>query len=320
MIFLELGLLLLQAAVPQSVQAPPSLLPVQMGYSVSPDTVVIGQPFDLFIKVRAPTGVRFEFPAGPDTATQNGIRPIELRGEKLVAMLGDTAVALYHLVAWDIGVQPLRFTDVRVTSGGQERRLPLGDAFVFVKSVLPTDKDLRIPKPARPLIVLPTFDWMRWLAILAALIAAALAWWAWRRYRNRPKPPIDPYAHAQEEFARIERQRLLEEGRYAEYFAAMVDVTREYLASRVPGVRRSNTTSELLRAMQPRDGIEAELPRLLERGDLVKFAGVDSSPEEAREAGRALRAIVDHVEARLNPESEPAKRAAAGAAAKERAA
>jgi hypothetical protein len=322
-IFLELGLLLLQAAVAQSVQAPPAVLPVQMGYSVTPDTVLIAQPFNLFIKVRAPSGVRFEFPTGPDTITQNSIRPIELHGEKLVTMLGDTAVALYHLVAWDIGVQPLRFPDVRVTFAGQERRLPLGGAFVFVKSVLPTDRDLRIPKPARPLIVLPVINWLRWLALLAALIAAAMVWWAWRRYRNRPKPPVDPYAYAQQEFARIEQQRLLEDGRYAEFYAAMIDVTREYLAARVPGVRRSSTTSELLRTMQPRDGIEAELPRLLERADLVKFARADASLEEAREAGLALRAIVDHVEARVNSESEPAKRAAAAAAAaaaKERAA
>jgi hypothetical protein len=320
-IFWELGLLLLQAVAPQSVQAPPGPLPVQMGYSVSPDTVVIGQPFNLFIKVRAPSGVRFEFPAGPDTVTQKGIRPIELHGEKLVAMLGDTAVALYHLVAWDIGIQPLKFPDVRVTFGGQERRLSLGGASVFVKSVLPADQALRIPKPARPLIVLPVINWLRWLAILAALIAAALAWWAWRRYRNRPKPPIDPYAHALEEFARIDRQRLLEDRSYAEYFAAMVDVTREYLAARVPGVRRSSTTSELLRTMQPHDGVEAELPSLLEQADLVKFARADASLEEAREAGLVSRAIVDHIEARVNPESEPAKRAAAAAAAaaKERA-
>jgi hypothetical protein len=69
--------------------------------------------------------------------------------------------------------------------------------------------------------------------------------------------------------------------------------------------------------MQPRDGVEAELPRLLERADLVKFARANVSLEESREAGLALRAIVDHVEARVNPESELAKRAAAG---KERAA
>ncbi len=288
-----------------------------MGYRVSPDTVLIGQPFNLFIKVTAPKGVRFEFPAGPDTTAQNGIRPIELRGEKLVTMLGDTAVALYHLVAWDIGAQPLRFPDVRVTFEGQERRPPLGGASVLVKSVLPADTSLRVPKPPRPFIVLPVFNWLLWVALLAAAIAAALAWWAWRRYRNRPKAPVDPYARAQQEFARIEQRHLLEDGRFAEYYAAMVDVTREYLAARVPGVRRSDTTSELLRTMQPRDGVEGELPRLLERADLVKFARADVSLAEAREAGLALRAIVDHVEARVNPESEAAKRAAG---AKERAA
>lgn len=303
--------LLLQAVVPQSAQAPPGELPVQMGYRVSPDTVLIGQPFSLFIKVLAPKGVRFEFPAGPDTAAQNGIRPIELRGEKLVSMLGDTAVALYRLVAWDIGVQPLRIAEVRVTFEGRERRPQLGDASVFVKSVLPADTSLRVPKPARPLIVLPIFNWLLWLALLATAIVAALLWWAWRRYRNRPKAPVDPYERAQEEFSHIERRRLLETGRYAEYYAAVVDVARAYLAARVPGVRRSDTTSELLRAMQRRDGVESELPRLLERGDLIKFARADVSLDEARDAGAALRAIVDHVEARLNPESELARRSAA---------
>jgi hypothetical protein len=288
-----------------------------MGFKVNPDTVLIGQQFNLFIKVHAPPGVRFEFPTGPDTTTQNGMRPIELRGEKLVTMLVDTAVALYHLTAWDIGAQPLRIPDVRITFAGQERRLSLTGAVVFVKSVLPADTALRVPKPARPLIVLPVFNWLLWLALVAAAIVAALLWWAWRRYRNRPKAPVDPYARAQQEFARIEQLRLLEDGEYGEYYARTIDVVREYLAARVPGVRRSDTSTELLRTMQPRDGIEAELPRLLDRGDLVKFARADVPLEEARQAGFALRAIVDHVEARLDPESEPAKRAAA---AKERAA
>lgn len=312
-----LGLLLLQTLAPQAVQAPPGDLLVRMGYRVNPDTVLIGQPFQLFIKVYAPKGVRFEFPAGPDTATQNGVRPIELRGERRVSMLGDTAVALYNLVAWDVGAQPLRIPDVRVTFEGQERRPPLGAASVFVRSVLPADTSLRVPKPARPLIVLPVFNWLLWLGVLAAAIIAGLLWWAWRRYRNRPKAPLDPYVRAQQEFARTEQRRLLEDGRYSDYYAAMADVVREYLVARVPGVRRSDTTSELLRAMQPREGVESELPRLLERADLVKFARADVSLEEAREAGLALRAIVDHVEARLNPQSEVAKRSAA---AKERAA
>ncbi|MDB4871288.1 MAG: hypothetical protein JWL97_2292 [Gemmatimonadales bacterium] len=313
MIRIAVGVLLLPALVPQSArtqQTAPGAIPVQMGYRVSPDTVIIGQPFNLFVKIAAPMGVRFEFPAGPDTAMQNGVRPIELRGEKLVSMLGDTAVALYRLVAWDVGVQPLRIPDVRAALGGAERRLPLSGASVFVKSVLPADTSLRVPKPPRGLIILPVFNWWPWLALAAAIIAGVLLWWAWRRYRNRPKAPIDPYVRAQRELEHIERMGLLEADRGPEYLALFVDVAREYLAARVPGVRRSDTTSELLRTMQPHDGVEAELPRLLERADLVKFAGEDLPRDEAREAGLAIRAIVDHVEARLNPESEPAKRAA----------
>ncbi len=281
-----------------------------MGYRVNPDTVIIGQPFNLFVKIAAPMGVRFEFPAGPDTAVQNGVRPIELRGEKLVSMLGDTAVALYHLVAWDIGVQPLRIADIRAALGGAERRLPLSGASVFVKSVLPADTSLRTPKPPRPLIVLPVFNWWPWLALIAAIIAATLLWWAWRRYKNRPQAPVDPYVRAQREFDRIERMGLLEVDHGPEYLALIVDVAREYLAARVPGVRRSDTTSELLRAMQPQNGVEAELPGLLERTDLVKFAGEELPRDEARKAGLEIRAIVDHVEARLNPESVPAKKIA----------
>lgn len=313
MIRIASALLLLQAALPQSVRAQQSVgapIPVQMGYRVNPDTVIIGQPFDLFVKIAAPMGVRFEFPAGPDTVMQNGVRPIELRGEKLVSMLGDTAVALYHLVAWDIGVQPLRIADIRATLGGAERRLPLSGASVFVRSVLPADTSLRIPKPPRPPIVLPVFNWLPWLALVAAIITATLLWWAWRRYKNRPQAPVDPYVRAQREFERIERMGLLEADRGPQYLALIVDVAREYLASRVPGVRRSDTTSELLRAMQPQDGVEADLPGLLERADLVKFAGDDLPRDQAREAGQAVRAIVDHVEARLNPESEPAKKMA----------
>jgi hypothetical protein len=57
--------------------------------------------------------------------------------------------------------------------------------------------------------------------------------------------------------------------------------------------------------------VEADLPRLFERGDLVKFARADVSLNDARGAGLALRTIVDHVEARVNKDSEVAKREAA---------
>jgi hypothetical protein len=161
------------------------------------------------------------------------------------------------------------------------------------------------------LIVLPVFNWWPWLALLAAAIVGALGWWAWRRYKNRPIVPEDPYVRAQREFAQIEKERLIEGGRPGEHVARMIDVLREYLAARVPGVRRSDTTSELLRSMHPTEGVEAELPTMLEQSDLVKFAQAPVSAEDARITTANAKAIVDHVEIRLNPESEIAKRAAA---------
>jgi len=271
--------------------------------------VLIGQPFNLLVKVHAPRGVRFEFPEGPDTTTENGIRPIELRSARAVTMIGDTAVALYRLVAWDVGAQPLRVADVRISYDRLERRAPLGTASVFVRSVLPAAEDLRIPKPARPIIVLPVFNWWPWIALAIAALITGLLWWAWRRYRNRPIAPVDPYIRAQREFARVEGMSLIENGAPRQHLTEMVDVMREYLAARVPGVRRSDTTTELLRSMQAGEGPEALLPDLLDRADFIKFAQGNTGGPEAAAAGNTAREIVDHVEARVNPESAPAKRA-----------
>jgi hypothetical protein len=298
---------LLQAAVPQATVED---LPVRMGFTVRPDTVLIGQPFNLLVKVHAPRGVRFEFAEGPDTTTENGIRPIEPRGARAVTMIGDTAVALYRLVAWDVGVQPLRIGDVRISYERLERRAPLTTASVFVRSVLPEAENLRIPKPARPIIVLPVFNWWPWIALALAALVSGLLWWAWRRYRNRPIPPVDPYVRAQREFARVEALALIENGAPRQHLADMVDVMREYLAARVPGVRRSHTTTELLGSMQLGEGPEARLPDLLDRADFIKFAQGNAGGPEAAAAGNTAREIVDHVEARVNPESEPARRAA----------
>jgi len=311
---LAAAVFLLQAAVPQGTVED---LPVKMGFTVRPDTVLIGQPFNLLVKVHAPKGVRFEFPEGPDTTTGNGVRPIELTGARAVTMIGDTAVALYRLVAWDVGAQPLRIADVRISYERLERRAPLGTASVFVRSVLPAAENLRVPKPARPIIVLPVFNWWPWIALAVAALITGLLWWAWRRYRNRPITPVDPYVRAQREFARVEGMALIQNDAPRRHLTEMVDVMREYLAARVPGVRRSHTSAELLGSMQRGEGPEALLPDLLDRADFIKFAKGNTGGPEATAAGKTAREIVDQVEARLNPESAPAKRARA---AQERAA
>ncbi len=295
----------------QIAAARPADIPVQMAYSVRPETLTVGDHFTFVVRVLAPPGARFEFPAGPDTTGESGIRPVELVGPKLVTMHGDTAVAGYRLAVWDVGSQPLRMPDIVVSYGPAVRRLPLGDATVFIKSVLPSDTSLRKPKPARAPIRLAAFNWVPWLALLAALLAALALWLLWRRWRRRGLAPINPYQRAIAEFGRIERTDMLQSGRFAEYHSAMVDVLRDYLAARVPGVRKSHTTAELLDGFPLRSGeslggaellggVENELPPLLHSSDMVKFAKGTVNAEEARGAGKTSRAIVDRIEALLS--------------------
>ena len=294
--------LFLQAGVSQGA------FPVQLGFALDRDTVSVGDHVTLIVRLLAPHGAEFAFPEGPDTTRKEGSYPVELVGKRATTMQGDTAVAGYRLVAWDVGIQPVNMPDVVVTYRGQKQLVPLSGIHLFVRSVLPKDTALRKPKPARPLIALTTFDWKKWLPLLLLLLLALIGWWLWRRYRRRMALPVDPYQRAKIEFARVEREYPAERdpGRH---LAGMVDVMRDYLAARVTGVRRSFTTRELLPRMALAGEAERKLPGLLEHADTVKFARGTATPAEAAAGGQSARAIVDEIEARTVA-SENAERAA----------
>jgi hypothetical protein len=178
---------------------------------------------------------------------------------------------------------------------------------VFVKSVLPADSTLRIPKPARPAILITGLNW-RPLLLALALIAAALGLWRlWIWYRRRKDAPLDPYDAAQREFTRIEGMNLLASGQGELHAALMSDVMREYLARRVPEIERSHTSSELIAAGGRIYPAAGGLGELLWRTDLIKFARIGVTPEEAEKLGASARAVVESVEEHIVAEEERAR-------------
>jgi hypothetical protein len=291
---IALLLLLLQVATPH--------FPVQLGVRITPDTVTVGQRFIVLLKIRAPARATISFPAGVDSAAGASATAPQIIGTPLLDSLpdatGTTRTAAYRFTAWDIGPQRLGLGNIAVVVQGRTEYVSLAGQAVFVRSVLPADTTKRQPKPPRQLIVLTPFNWWPWLALLAAILLALLAWWLWRAWRRRRNAPLPPFETAEREFARVEALKLIETGEPERHAAMMTDVLRDYLAARVDGVQRSQTTPELLTAAAPVHPYAGGLATLLSQADLVKFARQRIAAADAQALGGHARSIVRQVENR----------------------
>jgi hypothetical protein len=302
----------LQAAPARQPVPPAQNVPqVQMGFAVEPDTVTVGDPFRLTVRIRAPKGASVTFPAGPDSgATVEALDPRQEREGTDSTSLD--VIAAWRLAAWDTGDQPLRMRDVVVNVDGRERRVALTTLSVHVRSVLPADTTQRVPKPQRALFEFGVPWWYWLLAALAAIGLIGLFWWWWRRRRKRKAGEVeDPFADAESEFERVERLGLVEAGERGRYVALMVEVMRTYLARRIPAAHPSLTTNELLIGVRENNTVPVNrLALVLADADLVKFARRATTAERARELGTEARGIVAAVRAAEIKAAEEAKRAA----------
>ncbi|HYD54917.1 MAG TPA: hypothetical protein VEA99_19940 [Gemmatimonadaceae bacterium] len=313
--WLALLLVLVGASV---ARAQDTTFRVQYGVKVSPDTVTVGDPLRVVVRVRAPMGAEIEFPKDPDTTGT-----LQPRDPRSIRTAPDTAAldqsATYTLSAWDVDSQTVALGEVLVRLDGEERRVPLGRIHVFVKRVLPADTTRHVPKPPRALIEPATWPWWLLALLAAAIVVGLLLWWAHRLRQKREEAPTeDPFAYARREFARIEGLRLPEAGEPGRHVALMVDVLRDYLAARVPGALRSATSFELVSALRGRRVVPRDrLARLLSEADLIKFARSPVSRDHAYELGRDAAALVEEAQAQLVAEEAAARERASQAQARE---
>ena len=270
---------------------------VQAGVSLSKDTVTIGEPFLVRVRVRAPLGSEIRFPENPDSAgTVQARDPRTIVTTDSVGALDQTAT--YRVAAWDIGSQPIVIGDVAVVGDGSRtaRPVPVAELRVFVRSLLPADSTLRVPKPARPLWEPAVFPWWLLAALLAAVAIGLGIWW-WLRRRRRPVAVVvvDPYVRAQREFTRLETMGLVDAGERTRFVALAVEVLRDYLASREADAHLALTSRELVHTLRRNPRIPHErLSRTLHEADLAKFARFGLSEDRARSLARDAREIVEH--------------------------
>ena len=289
--------------------------PIRAGASVSKDTVTVGEAFEVRLRVRAPVGAEIRFPENPDTAGT-----VQARDPRTIVTTDSTQsldqTAIYRMSAWDVGRQPIQLGEVVVlwsdASSAGERSVPVANLTVFVRTVLPRDSTLRVPKPARPLWEIKPFPWWILAALLAAIaVGIAIWWWMRRRRRGAPAVVVDPYVRAQKEFTRLEAMGLVDAGERTRFVALAVEVLRDYLAARYSEAELSLTSRELVAALRRSPAIPNEqLARVLHEADLAKFARWSLTEERARNLAREARNIVEHEHQASQPAPEEPRAAA----------
>jgi hypothetical protein len=303
--------LLLAAALPPVAGA--QQIRVESNLTLDRDTVRVGDPFRVFVSVRAPRGATIEFPTALDSSgTVQSIDPRAVFTQN--DSTGFRQNAVYRVAAWDIGRQPIRLPDVTVRLGAASRAVSFPGHAIFVATVLPADSAQRIPKPARALFEHSLIPWWVWALIAAAALLLFGLWWWWRK-RRRAQPEavhIDPYVRAQRDFHRIDGLGLVEAGERSRYVALVVDVLREYIADRFTNAPLALTSTELLSATRQAATLPHDrLMRILNEADLVKFAKRPVSVDRARDIGQEARALVEHEHQKSLPVSAEADERAA---------
>ncbi|MFN8572765.1 MAG: hypothetical protein U0132_12015 [Gemmatimonadaceae bacterium] len=290
-------LLMLVLAVQGAGQAPRP----QIGIAVRPDTVTVGEPFRLVVRVRAAAGASIEFPTRLDSN-----RAVEALDPVVVVPSTDTTAveqsATYRLAAWDVGSLPIAVPDVLVHDADGDHRLAVGRLSIVVKSVLPADSALRIPKPPRDVMDIPP-PWWWWLVLAAAAVVVLLLLWAWWRRRRRVAVAVavDPLTLADEAFDRVEKLGLVAAGERARHAALVIEVLRDYLARVVPAAPAALTTSELLVAIRDQTAVPANaMAALLIEADLVKFARKPLTADRALAMGQDARGMVHGIDSALH--------------------
>jgi hypothetical protein len=200
-----------------------------------------------------------------------------------------------ELLALEPGRHAIEGVELRVvTKSGLVGSVRTGSFAIEVGSLLANEPNAQPRPETQPVVVMQ--DDYTLLYVLGGIALAgliALVTWLLARYLQRrvkpappPPPPRPPWEIAATKLADLRRrkQRMIEDGKAAEFVDEVSDVVREYLGGRFGFDGLETTTDEmllLLRQGHCNVGLWQEVGAYLRRCDLVKFAKVEPDQDEA---------------------------------------
>lgn len=283
-IFLLTALLVAVSATAQSERP-------EVRATLTPDSVLLGDEVLLTIDVRKDQVQVIGFPTFDtgengelelieelplDTVERDGRRQ-HLRKRYRLAAYGEGTLAL--------GRTPLAYLDKNINDTIYSvDSLVLYIEPIEIDTTTMTINDIKRPKdmPLR----WGEFSGYLWRGAVVALLLVvliALIIWLIHKYNIkmpnpfRPKEVVPPHVEAIKALEALHHQKLWQNGRFKDYYSALTDILRRYIADRYEFGAMEMTTDEIIVALREQempDKSRRNLVEILRTADLVKFARV----------------------------------------------
>ena len=273
-----------------------------------PDSVLIGDHFDLVMEVVSREGYAVGFP----TITNVGEGKIELLEEGKIDTLsmGDGKYHLrkkWRMTSFEPAMYNIDSLGVLYTDGRTVDTLYAPNALELAVQMIPVDTaqktiyDIKQPLRMPVLFGEVVETGSRVLGVLVALAALVLAVvLVVRKLRRKggeaEKPKEPAHVVAIRELEALHNQKLWQNGKVKEYYSRLTEILRAYLAGRYGVGAMEMTTDEIVVSMKSlalTKKQSASLGELLAESDLVKFAKYIPTEEYHEEAYNTVYYFVE---------------------------
>lgn len=284
--------------------------PVLVRTVLTPETVRLGDPFELTLSVDSEDGIEVEMPPFGEALGRLTIVDFTPRQERTEV---DGVQRIVHSQSY--GLQPNRSGEVvipalrvgyRVDSDGDWQEVLTEQIPVSVTSILPTDGDLVYQSARVRLGELPVEQpWIPWaFGGVVLCMGVGLGVW-WMRRRTVLESTLSAYEQASYDLKKLHDQlSTVQEDDLDAVYAGLSSVLRAYLEGRFGVSALEQTTEELRqslpvelqfhRAVLSEADIESMLV-FLSQCDAVKFAGQQFDVENAESGLNMLRRLIEKI-------------------------
>lgn len=288
--------------------------PVRFTVRAAPGAITVGEKLSLMLQVEAPDEVEIEMPQ-----LAEAIGPFDIRDARTPPDVPDRGLRRWaHHYTLDtfasgeleIPALQIAYIDRRPEALDEQGRPPEGELSseplpITVRSVLAGDEqdtDYRDIKGAVEIPVAGTA--LRYWLIIAAcvLIAGAVVLLVFalagrRRKRTAQERLIPPHVWALSQLDALVGERLIEQGRFHEFYFRLSDVVRQYIERRFGIMAPERTTEEFLREARYSEALGDDqkdlLAGFLRAADMVKFALHEPTADESDAAFAAARGFIE---------------------------